>query len=451
MSRPYGAVAVDLGASSVRFAAGWLEGGLIKFEVVHQGQNEPVERKGKLYWDFPALLRFCREAVQYASENFDQATCGIDSWAVDHGFIDAEGRLADWPVAYRDSSHVAAFNQLGAVRHRLFELTGIQHQPFNTLYQLVARRLERPEWVGEVRWLLLPDLLAYELCGADQCELTNASTTQLLGLDGNWSPEAFEIAGWPVPEEAPACPGQVVGQPAPNVNLVSVASHDTASAVLGFGSLGPGDVYLNAGTWSLMGALLDQPIASKAAELAHWTNERAHDGRIRFLKNIPGFYVANRLRSDLAIRQSTDEWLASADPKFKGRFDPFHESLFNPAGMAAACRALATVEPTNSAQWAALALGSLADAVAGQPEVLESLTGVQPKRIRISGGGSHSAALCHAIADRTGLPVLAGPAETTVLGNLGLQFVAAGHIKPEDLAKTLAASAETTSYPPRSA
>src|SRR5262249_7447529 len=140
------------------------------------------------------------------------ATVGIDSWGVDNGFLDPEGKLTGSPVCYRDLSHLAAFEELAPHRSRLYELTGTQHQPFNTICQLVARRKEDPSLPGTSEWMILPDLIAFLLGGGRNHEITQASTTQLLGLDGKWSEEAFEIAGWPVPERQPAMPGVLGGQ-----------------------------------------------------------------------------------------------------------------------------------------------------------------------------------------------------------------------------------------------
>lgn len=447
----FGAVAVDLGATSGRFAAGRLVDGRIEFEVIEQIPHQPVERNGRLEWDLDALLGLTRRAAEYASAHFERATLAIDSWGVDHGFLDLDGDLIGAPVCYRDPSHARAFESLKDERAKLYALTGVQHQPFNTLYQLVARREEDPSLPDRVsRWLILPDLIGWLLTRQAGYELTQASTTQLLGLDNGWSPEAFEIAGWPVPDLQPELPGQLGGYVADRVRLASVGSHDTASAVQGFGALGDDQMFLNVGTWSLVGTVIDRPIATPEAEAANFTNERTTDGRVRLLSNVPGFYVINRLHEELGVRASVPEWLARAESETEDRIDLFHEALFNPASMREACAAQLATPPATEAGWAHLALASLVDAIAKQRPALERLTGRTFRSIRVGGGGSQSAPFCEALAEKTGLAVQAGPTEVTVLGNLALQFLASRAFADRaEMEAALARSASVRTCEPR--
>jgi len=445
----FGAVAVDLGASSGRFAAGWLEEGKIRFEIVEQIPHAPIERNGRLEWDLEALLSLCRRAADYAAANFRQSTLGIDSWGVDHGFIGEDGQLIGPPVCYRDLSHAEAFEDLAPHREELYALTGIQHQPFNTICQLVARRKEDPSLPSKSRFLILPDLLGYLLTGEMNHELTEASTTQLMGLDCQWSERAFEIAGWPIPDRQPTKPGALGKEIADTVRLARVGSHDTASALLGFGRQDSNQMYVNVGTWSLAMLIRDNPIATPDAERANFTNERMVDGRVRFLKNIPGFYVVNRLHEELAIGTSVPEWLAKA-ADFDEHVDLFAPEFFNPESMVEACTATVPRQPNSNAEWAGLALGSLAGAIADQPMAARGVGAHSTRGIRIGGGGSQSAALCQKIADLSGLPVVAGPVEATVLGNLALQFKAAGHIQTEEeMQDVIDASGSLKEYQPK--
>ena len=425
--RNFGAVAVDLGASSGRFAAGWLEEGRIRFEVVEQKAHNPVEHKGRLEWDLDSLTGIARRGADYASEHFDSATIGIDSWGVDHGFIDANGKLMGNPVCYRDLSHAKAFEQLSPCRAELYRLTGIQHQPFNTICQLTARRLEDPDLPNSARFMILPDLIGYLLAGEVHHELTQASTTQLLGLDSQWSERAYEIAGWPVPEDQPVKPAILGGIVSPGVRLSHVGSHDTASALVGFGGQADDLMYVNVGTWSLAMFIRDEPIATPEAERANFTNERMADGRVRFLKNIPGFYILNRLHEELKVRAPMADWIRAMDDSGEA-IDLFDPVFFNPHSMVEACAKLLGRMPVSREEWAGIGVNSLAKAVATQPAEAAAL-GINPIRsIRIGGGGSQSEVLCQAIANAAGVPVYAGPVEATVLGNLGVQFLAFGAI-----------------------
>lgn len=442
--RSFGAVAVDMGASSARFAAGWLEGGQIRHEVVEQISHEPVNGK----WDYDLLHGLCDRAVRFGKEKFKRSTLGIDTWGVDHGFVDQAGKLIQDPVAYRDDSHVRAFDSMVEHRKRLYALTGIQHQPFNTLYQLVARRKEHPDWPGNVRWQLLPDLFGHELSKRMHFELTQCSTTQLIGLDGKWCQEALDLAGWPAPIQQPKPPGHIVGPICDGIDLASVASHDTASAVCGLGTLGETDVFLNIGTWTLLGTVIDSPLVSPAAEDGGWTNERTHDGRIRFLKNIPGFYIINRLHDEMGIKESVADWLDSADYGFDGQFDYNHKDLYNPESMPAMVLEHASRTPTRKEHWAAMAVRSLSWAMVGQPSALGELVGRQFQRVRVAGGGSRCAALCQMLADGTGLPVVAGPTEATLLGNLAVQFMATGEVPLCDVPSLIDASTDLRTFEP---
>lgn len=445
-----GAVAVDLGATSGRFASGRLENDRIVFQVVEQIPHQSVDRNGRAEWQLDLILPLCQRAAAYATASFDSATLGIDCWGVDHGFLDVSGSLLGEPVAYRDLSHIKAAERLREFRPEIYALTGIQHQPFNTLNQLLARRLEDPTLPERAKWYLLPDLLGILLGGKRQYELTEASTTQLMGLDGNWSKRAFEIIGWPVPEEAPVRPGHVVSALSSKLSLASVGSHDTASAVAGFGRLAEDQMFVNVGTWSLAGVVLSAPVPTPQAEAAGFTNERTVDGRVRFLKNIAGFYVINRLHEELGIDETVPQWLRGARAKTDERIDLVHPDFFNPESMCEACLHHVRYRPETASDWAGLALSSLASTIARQPAEIEQVTGRKITSIRVGGGGSHSVDLCRALAEESGLPVLAGPGEVTVLGNLGMQFLAAGLLSGYDeMFEVVGLSAEVREYLPR--
>ena len=165
MKRPQGAVAVDLGASSGRFAIGWLEDGLIRFEMLDQRPHLPKTEHGRIVWDLETLVEIARHGLLAAREAFERASVGIDSWGVDHGFVTRTGELIQPPVAYRDPSHQVAFDAIAEFQPRLYALTGIQRQPFNTLCQLIARRNETPALPARGRMLMMPDLVA-NLLGA---------------------------------------------------------------------------------------------------------------------------------------------------------------------------------------------------------------------------------------------------------------------------------------------
>lgn len=439
------AVAVDLGATSGRFAEGELKDGRITFRVVEQAPHHPREIDGRLSWDLDALQGFVKRGAAYAS-SLGRATLGIDAWGVDIGLLDSRGELLMPPVAYRDLSHERAFERLKEYRSELYRLTGCQHQPFNTLYQLAARAEEDPSLPDRTdRWLPLPDLLAYLETGEANVDLTEASTTNLLGLNGEWSARAFEIAGWPVSSLRVSAPGHLGGYIAEGVRIAYVGSHDTASAVIGLEPLAFDEMFLNVGTWSLAGVVRDEPVATSEAEAANLTNERCADGRVRLLKNVAGFWVINGLHRELGIDVSVGDWLASAGES-DTLMDLDHPSLFNPSSMLDACRNLLPGEPDD---WAGVALHSLVASLSQTPAIFERVTGVRPCAIRIGGGGSQSEILCQALAKATGLAVHTGPSEATVLGNLAVQFLAQRALASwEELRQVVAASSTSREFLP---
>lgn len=444
--RPFGAIAIDLGATSARFAAGWLEDGRIVYEVIEQMPHAGVDMDGHATWNMEALLGLCRRAVEYGRTHFDRSAVGIDSWGVDQGFLDRSGRLVQAPICYRDPSHSAQFERLKEQRSRLFELTGVAHQPFNTVYQLAARKAETPSLVGR-KWLNMPDLLGMLLGGGSSHEFTMASTTQLMGLDGRWSEEVFDLVGWPVPDLQPQIPGNVGPKIARGVHLVRVGSHDTASAIFGLGELSPSTMYLNMGTWSLAGVILERPIATPQAELAGFTNERAVDGRVRFLKNIPGFYVLNRLHDEIGIQKPIPEWIEAAKPSVE-LIDLMHPDLYNPVSMPEAVTKLCGWTEATEDEWAGLAVHSLTATISAQIPLLREITGRSIDTVRLSGGGSKSDVLCQSLASASGCKVVAGPAEATVLGNLAMILQAQEQARPDEVQAALRSGVELRTYLP---
>lgn len=404
------AVAIDLGASSARFAIGERVGDRIEFEIVEQIPHKPLSWNGHEVWDFDLLFGFCRRALDAAKQSGAESLA-IDTWGVDHGFVDSHGRLLQPPICYRDKSHVAVFEEMSDHRRWLYRQTGIQHQPFNTLYQLIARKRENASlFEPGTKWLLLPDLLLFMLGAEAGYDRSIASTTQLTDAAGDWNGELFKRFGLPIPG-MPITSTGLAGHAA-GVALLRINGHDTASAVLGMGSL-EGTAFASVGTWALVGKLAPFD-ASRESEADNWTNERQTDGTVRRLTNVPGFYVLNRLHEELEIDMPFGEWLEAAN-ETKQTFDPYDERLFAPVSMVDAvndCLGKA-VSPK---ELAGIALESLAQAIS------DRILRLGVRRARIAGGGARSRRLCQAVAAKTGLTVHAGPHEATILGNLALQL-----------------------------
>jgi len=444
--------AVDLGASSGRVMVGRAGDGSLGLEPVNRFANEPVRVGGTLHWDILALYRGVLEGLRAAGP---VDGIGIDSWAVDYGLLDASGALLGNPVHYRDSRTDGIPERVAKVidEQRLYALTGVQKQPFNTVYQLVAAA-GTPQYEAAQQLLLIPDLLGYWLTGVRTAEATNASTTQLLDLrTGNWSLPLLSELGLrasllprvcrPGTALGPTRPGLVPGDP----EVVAVGSHDTASAVVGVPADGEAFAYISCGTWSLVGVELDAPVLSEESRRANFTNEGGVDGTVRYLRNVMGLWP---------LQECLREWgkidlpdllrAAGGEPAFAAVVD-LDDPVFLPPGemparIAAACRANGQPVPATPAAFARCILDSLALAHRRAVRAAQELSGRHVDAVHIVGGGARNELLCQLTADACGLPVLAGPVEATALGNVLVQARAAG-VVGGDLAALRALLRET--------
>jgi rhamnulokinase len=451
--------AVDLGASSGRVMVGRLSGGGLDLAEISRFPNEPVRVRGTLHWDILALYREILAGLRSAGE---VTSVGVDSWAVDYGLIDTSGALLGNPVHYRDArtdgvpARVVA--TLGA--QRLYEMTGVAQQPFNTLFQLAAAA-GTPQFAAAHRMLLLPDLISYWLTGSIGAEVTNASTTQLFDVRRRcWATDLMVDAGLP-PELFPPLrePGTVIG-PAPELprigNVVAVGSHDTASAVVGVPAHGSNFAYISCGTWSLVGVELDRPVLTEASRAANFTNEGGVDGTIRYLRNVMGLWL---------LQESTRRWAgvplgevlsaAAAEPAFASIVDP-DDPVFLPPGdmparIATWCRDTGQPVPVTPAAVTRSIMDSLATAHRRAVRQAQELSGHHVDVVHVVGGGARNALLCQLTADACGLPVLAGPVEATALGNVLVQARAAGLVGPDLVAlrAVLRGSQRIERYEPR--
>jgi rhamnulokinase len=450
VSGPVTVAAVDLGASSGRVMAGGVSDAGVTLHEVHRFGNEPVSAGGTLYWDILRLLASVRHGLERAARQFPLASAGIDSWGVDYGLLGETGALLGNPVHYRDARTDGI--RVPVPAGDLYAVTGIQHLPFNTIYQLAATPLLRHART----MLLIPDLLAYWLTGEAGAEITNASTTSLFDVRAQaWATGLIQRAGLP-PRIFPPLrrPGEVIGQiTGPNgagteLPLIAVGSHDTASAVAGVPAGGPDFAYISSGTWSLAGVELDAPVLTGASRAANFTNETGLDGTIRFLRNVTGLWLLQesmRGWPDVSLGSLLGE--AARLPSLRFVVDP-DDPVFLPPGdmpgrIAAWLAARGEAAPDGPAGTVRCILDSLALAYRRAITQAQVLSGRHADVVHIVGGGSRNALLCQLTADATGLPVVAGPAEATCFGNVLVQARALG-AAPGDLAgmRALIRSAE---------
>ncbi|GAA1017501.1 carbohydrate kinase [Acrocarpospora pleiomorpha] len=432
--------AIDLGASSGRVITAEVGRDRLELTEVHRFPNRPVRVNGTLHWDILGLHREVLDGLRRV-EAIGLDSVGIDSWAVDYGLLDKEGRLLGNPVHYRDGRTAEMIGQVHdrVSPGRLYEINGLQFLPFNTLYQLAAE-----PFLGQAETLLLiPDLISYWLTGQRAAERTNASTTGLYDVRrGTWSEELIDALALPrgiFP--GLRSPGARAGRilPAagafPGTPVTTVASHDTASAVAAVPAAGPDVAYISCGTWSLAGVELTAPILSEEGRAANFTNEAGVDGTVRYLRNVMGLWLLSESLSTWRLTQADLGPLldrAAALPALRSVIDP-NDPVFLPAGdipsrVAAYCAGTGQPVPGSPPEVVRCVVDSLA--LGHRSAVLRAmeLSGRRVEVVHVVGGGARNALLCQATADAIGLPVLAGPVEATALGNIGIQARALGLI-----------------------
>jgi rhamnulokinase len=432
--------AVDIGASGGRVMAGHVDDGAIHLEPVHRFPNGTAERDGHLRWD---LDRLHAEVLEGLGRIPDAASIGIDTWAVDYGLLDDDGRLLADPIAYRDDRTAAVIDRVHAAvaPDELFAVNGLQFLPFNTVYQLAADDL-----LGEATQIaLLPDLLAYWLTGELRTEATNASTTGLLDARTHeWSTDLLERLGIPA-SLLPTieAPGTVRGTTRSGCPVVTVGSHDTASAVVGVPATSERFAYIASGTWSLVGLELPAPVLTDAARAANFTNELGVDGRTRFLRNVGGLWLLQECLREWH-RGDLDELLiaAAAVPGGGPTIDVNHPAFIAPGAMPERIIAHAG-RPLDQPAVVRCILDSLASAYATTLEQATAVVDTTVEVLHVVGGGSQNQLLCQLTADATGLPVVAGPVEATAIGNVAIQARTAGAL-PGSLEEIRAGIAATT-------
>jgi rhamnulokinase len=441
--------AVDLGATSGRVMLAEVGTGALALTELHRFPNQPVRVAGTLHWD---VLRLYAETVtglrQAVRRRPDLASIGIDSWAVDYGLLDRTGVLLGNPVHHRDRRTDGVMERvvarLGATE--LYQTTGLQLLPFNTLFQLAAAA-GTAQLAAADRLLLMPDLLSYWFTGVAATELTNASTTQLLDVHTRqWAAGLIARAGLPGhlfgPLRAPGDPAgelrdevrQEIGAPVP---VTAVGSHDTASAVVAVPAGPAPSAYISCGTWSLVGLELDRPVLTEPSRRANFTNEAGVDGTVRYLRNVMGLWLLEEsLRgwrsggrpADLAGLLAA----AATAPGLAAVVDAGDREFLAPGDMperiAAACRRTGQPAPADPPAVVRSILDSLALAHRAAVAEAQHLSGQSVDVIHLVGGGSRNALLCQLTADACQLPVVAGPVEATALGNALVQARAVGAV-----------------------
>jgi rhamnulokinase len=443
--------AVDLGATSGRVILGHISANELSIRPVARFPNTPVRTIDGLHWNILELYRSVVSGLGAAArEEPVIASIGIDSWAVDYALMRG-GRMLGTPYHYRDDRNTAAVEAAHALVSpaELYAANGLQHLSFNSLFQFTADRLAGTLELADSA-LLVPDLLAYWLTGREVAERTNASTTGLVNVaTGRWDddliarlelprrifPELVD-AGTPIGFLLPEVAAEIGIDPATAVT--AVGSHDTASAVLAVPALTENFAYISCGTWGLVGVELEAPELSEAGRLANFTNEGGVDGTVRYLHNVMGLWLLSESvreweRSEPAISLPALLAAAAAVTAPVAVFDANDPRFLAPGNMperiAEWCRENGAPVPGSQAEFARSIVESLASAFVDAVRTAASLSGKSVEVVHIVGGGSQNTLLCQLIADRSGLPVQAGPVEATAIGNVLVQARAAGLVE----------------------
>ena len=442
-------IAVDLGAGSGRVFLAGLDHDELSLEELRRFYYPPRMRNGALRWDFWHIFDEIMTGLKLAASRAKEldrpiASVGIDSWAVDYGLLDAEGKLIDDPVCYRDDRTNGAMDQVFALvpRHLIFEKTGIQFQNFNTLFQL---RCDTDSAKKASNLLLLPDLINFFLTGTIAAEFTNATTTQMVSAStGTWDNDLLgrlKITEDILPDVVPA--GTCLGKLKPVISneiglpetvVVTTASHDTASAVAA-APLSDGWAYISSGTWSLVGVENKCAVINEEAERQNFTNEGGIYGTTRFLKNVMGLWIFESCRRewkdrgfDLGYEAVVKE--VSNRIGFSTLVFPDDKRFLNPVSMVDALRQqvreTGQVFDEEPVAISKMIFDSLAFRYASVLRSIESLTEQKLLGIQILGGGGRNQYLNQMTSNTSGLKVVAGLYEATVIGNVLVQSISAG-------------------------
>ena len=447
-------LAIDLGASSGRGIVGTFDGKKITLAENHRFPNEPVMAAGQYTWDILRIYHEITNAIRKCAlgDDKDIVSIGIDTWGVDFGLIDKNGHLLGNPVHYRDARNDAMPEYAATLVDPdwVYEKTGIQVVDFNTLYQLLAVKKDSPELLAAAEdMLFVPDLLNYFLTGKKQTEYTIASTSQMLDAKArDWSWELIEKFGFPKKIFSKiVMPGTTVGALRPDVieevgdikaKVVSVAAHDTGSAVMAVPATSDKFIWISSGTWSIMGTEAKEPVISRRTRECNFTNEGGANRTIRFSKNITGLWLEQESkrqweREGEKLSFAELSGMAAAAEPFKCFIDPDEPRFSAPGNLPRRiveyCRETGQKAPETKGEIVRCILESLALKYRYTVDMIDDLSGERIPSISVVGGGTQEKQLMQFTANACDRPVSAGPIEATALGNIVAQAIAAGEIK----------------------
>lgn len=469
-------IAFDLGASSGRTILGSFDGKKLRLEEIHRFTNEPVSLSGSLYWDIQKIFSEIKTGLTKCNlagiKNI--ASLSVDTWGVDFGLLDKEGRLIGNPYCYRDKRTNGIMDELFKVipKGELYKKTGIQLMEINTIFQLFSMVKNDPRNINSAAsMLMMPDLINYFLTGIKAAEKTIAGTTQLLNPDGSvWLYDIIKELSIPehiFPDIIPAgsCVGYIKNDIALEAGLGSIpviatASHDTQAAIAAIPSESDDFIYLSCGTWSLIGTETEHPNISARNMRFGFTNEVGAGSKTNFHRNVIGLWIIQECKKyweqsgeNISFSDMV-EYAKLAEP-FESFIDPNNPSFMSPGSMPDKIRKYCLLTgqkiPDSKGSITRCILQSMAMEYKASVYLLEDILSRRFEKIHIVGGGTNNKLLCQFTADATGKPVIAGPVEATAIGNIAIQAVSAGEITDLKQAKQIvAASFPSEVYTPSS-
>ncbi len=435
-------LAIDIGASSGRHILAHLEQGKMILEEIHRFPNGMIEQNGELIWDIDRLFEEIKTGMKKCREmNKIPVSVGIDTWAVDFVLLDEKNERIGNSVAYRDNRTVGTDTEVYKFisEKELYQETGIQKQIFNTIYQLMALKINKPEELKKAKKLvMIPDYFHYLLTGQAVTEYTNATTTQLVcPRTKTWNLELIRKLGFPEQIfQQILMPGTDLGHLTPEIQqelgydckVILPATHDTGSAVMAVPNTEADMLYISSGTWSLMGTELQEANCSKESEVYNLTNEGGYEYRFRYLKNIMGLWMIQSIKREIASDLEYEMLCSMASEEhIKSIVNCNDDRFLAPESMTLevqkACEESQQQIPYSVGEVGAVIYNSLAKCYADTLKELETVTGKKYDRIHIIGGGANADYLNELTAKATGRTVYAGPIEATAIGNIAAQMI----------------------------
>jgi len=468
---------VDLGAESGRVIAGLWDGKKMQLEEMHRFPNGGITINDTLRWNTLGLWGEIQNGLTAAAKKFGKSvvSVGVDTWGVDFALLSKSGELLGLPYHYRDARTRGMLQKVFAhvSREEIFAATGLQFMEINTLYQLLALQKNSPELLAAAEtFLMMPDFLNFCLSGARVSEFTIATTSQCVNPKKRaWATDLLQKLGLPTkifPDIVP--PGTRIGQLRQGLGertglgqiaVVAPAAHDTGSAVAGVPTRNTGKpnwAYLSSGTWSLLGVEVQDALLSPRALELNVTNEGGIDGTYRLLKNIMGLWLVQGCRRSFIEKGKEFSYeqlaeMASEAPAFRSFVNPDDDRFLNPTDMPKAiqdfCRETGQPIPETEGQLVRCVYESLALTYAKVLDGMEELTGTKIEVVHIVGGGSRNKVLNSFAANACGRPVVSGPVEATVFGNLLVQARSHGEIHSlSDIRAAVRESSEVVQFDP---